>query len=48
MEYVGYGDGSDEVVIRGDLDVREFIALWSAMAGAHRSDERQRVGRSTT
>ncbi|MCB0987696.1 MAG: hypothetical protein KDB15_02980 [Microthrixaceae bacterium] len=28
MEYVGYGDGSDEVVIRGDLDAREFIAFW--------------------
>jgi 3-phenylpropionate/trans-cinnamate dioxygenase ferredoxin reductase subunit len=30
MEYTGYTepDGYDEVVIRGDLDAREFIAFW--------------------
>jgi 3-phenylpropionate/trans-cinnamate dioxygenase ferredoxin reductase subunit len=28
MEYVGHGDGTDEVVVRGDLDAREFIAFW--------------------
>ena len=29
MEYVGYADGGDDaVVVRGDLDAREFVALW--------------------
>jgi 3-phenylpropionate/trans-cinnamate dioxygenase ferredoxin reductase subunit len=28
MEYVGYGDGTDAVVVRGDRDAREFIAFW--------------------
>jgi len=28
MEYVGYAKGEDELVIRGDLDSREFIAFW--------------------
>jgi 3-phenylpropionate/trans-cinnamate dioxygenase ferredoxin reductase subunit len=28
MEYVGYGDASDDVTIRGDRDAREFIAFW--------------------
>jgi NADPH-dependent 2,4-dienoyl-CoA reductase/sulfur reductase-like enzyme len=28
MEYVGYADADDEVVVRGDLDGREFVALW--------------------
>lgn len=28
MEYVGYADGEDELVIRGDVDGREFIAFW--------------------
>lgn len=28
MEYVGRGDGSNDVVIRGDLDSGEFIAFW--------------------
>jgi hypothetical protein len=28
MEYVGHGDPEDLVVIRGDLDAREFIAFW--------------------
>ena len=28
MEYVGLGTSSDEVVVRGDLDPREFIAFW--------------------
>ena len=28
MEYVGYGDGNDAVVIRGDRDAYEFIAFW--------------------
>jgi 3-phenylpropionate/trans-cinnamate dioxygenase ferredoxin reductase subunit len=28
MEYVGYAGADDDVVIRGDLDAREFVALW--------------------
>jgi 3-phenylpropionate/trans-cinnamate dioxygenase ferredoxin reductase subunit len=28
MEYSGHGEGADEVVIRGDMDAREFIAFW--------------------
>jgi 3-phenylpropionate/trans-cinnamate dioxygenase ferredoxin reductase subunit len=28
MEYVGHADGWDEVVVRGDLAGREFIAFW--------------------
>lgn len=28
MEYVGYGSTNDEVLVRGDLDSREFIAFW--------------------
>jgi 3-phenylpropionate/trans-cinnamate dioxygenase ferredoxin reductase subunit len=28
MEYSGLADASDEVVIRGDLEAREFIAFW--------------------
>ncbi len=28
MEYVGYGDGTDAVVVRGDRDALEFIAFW--------------------
>lgn len=28
MEYVGLGDPDDEVVVRGDLGAREFIAFW--------------------
>jgi 3-phenylpropionate/trans-cinnamate dioxygenase ferredoxin reductase component len=28
MEYSGYADASDEVVFRGDLSSREFIAFW--------------------
>jgi 3-phenylpropionate/trans-cinnamate dioxygenase ferredoxin reductase subunit len=28
MEYVGHGDGSDPVVVRGDRDAREFVAFW--------------------
>ena len=28
MEYVGYGDAGDEVIVRGDLATREFIAFW--------------------
>ncbi|MGH9183882.1 MAG: NAD(P)/FAD-dependent oxidoreductase [Acidimicrobiales bacterium] len=28
MEYVGHGDGSDDVVTRGDVRAREFIAFW--------------------
>jgi 3-phenylpropionate/trans-cinnamate dioxygenase ferredoxin reductase subunit len=31
MEYVGHvGDGYDQVVVRGDLEAREFIAFWLA------------------
>ena len=28
MEYTGLGDPDDEVVVRGDLGTREFIAFW--------------------
>jgi 3-phenylpropionate/trans-cinnamate dioxygenase ferredoxin reductase subunit len=28
MEYVGYGDPSDAVVVRGSVAEREFIAFW--------------------
>jgi 3-phenylpropionate/trans-cinnamate dioxygenase ferredoxin reductase subunit len=28
MEYTGYSRPTDEVVVRGDLDSREFIAFW--------------------
>jgi 3-phenylpropionate/trans-cinnamate dioxygenase ferredoxin reductase subunit len=28
MEYVGYSDPSDRIVVRGDLAAREFIAFW--------------------
>ncbi len=28
MEYVGFGSGEDEVLTRGDVDSREFIAWW--------------------
>jgi nitrite reductase/ring-hydroxylating ferredoxin subunit len=28
MEYTGYADGYDRVVVRGDLTTREFIAFW--------------------
>jgi 3-phenylpropionate/trans-cinnamate dioxygenase ferredoxin reductase subunit len=28
MEYSGFASSDDEVVIRGDLDAREFIAFW--------------------
>jgi len=28
MEYVGRGAADDEVVVRGDLDAREFVAFW--------------------
>jgi len=28
MEYVGYTDGSEEVVFRGDVESGEFIAFW--------------------
>ena len=28
MEYVGHGDPGDDVVIRGSLHAREFIAFW--------------------
>jgi 3-phenylpropionate/trans-cinnamate dioxygenase ferredoxin reductase subunit len=28
MEYVGYAEGDDEVVTRGDVTGREFIAFW--------------------
>jgi 3-phenylpropionate/trans-cinnamate dioxygenase ferredoxin reductase subunit len=30
MEYSGFATGSEEVVIRGDLAAREFIAFWLA------------------
>ena len=29
MEYVGYASADDDVVVRGDLDGREFVALWT-------------------
>ncbi len=28
MEYAGYATGEDEVVFRGDVDAREFVAFW--------------------
>jgi 3-phenylpropionate/trans-cinnamate dioxygenase ferredoxin reductase component len=28
MEYVGLSSSSDELVVRGDLDAREFVAFW--------------------
>jgi 3-phenylpropionate/trans-cinnamate dioxygenase ferredoxin reductase component len=28
MEYTGYAVGRDEVVLRGDVERREFIAFW--------------------
>jgi 3-phenylpropionate/trans-cinnamate dioxygenase ferredoxin reductase subunit len=28
MEYVGLNSSSDELVVRGDLDAREFVAFW--------------------
>jgi 3-phenylpropionate/trans-cinnamate dioxygenase ferredoxin reductase component len=28
MEYVGLGGSGDDLVVRGDLDAREFIAFW--------------------
>jgi 3-phenylpropionate/trans-cinnamate dioxygenase ferredoxin reductase subunit len=28
MEYVGYATDWDEVIFRGDLEAREFIAFW--------------------
>jgi 3-phenylpropionate/trans-cinnamate dioxygenase ferredoxin reductase subunit len=28
MEYVGLSNSSDELVVRGDLDAREFVAFW--------------------
>lgn len=28
MEYVGYVDGSEELVVRGDIESGEFIAFW--------------------
>jgi NADPH-dependent 2,4-dienoyl-CoA reductase/sulfur reductase-like enzyme len=30
MEYSGFASGSDEVVIRGDVATREFVAFWLA------------------
>ena len=30
MEYTGFASGSEEVVIRGDLRAREFVAFWLA------------------
>jgi 3-phenylpropionate/trans-cinnamate dioxygenase ferredoxin reductase subunit len=30
MEYSGFASGDDQVVIRGDLDAREFVAFWVA------------------
>jgi 3-phenylpropionate/trans-cinnamate dioxygenase ferredoxin reductase subunit len=28
MEYVGYGQDGDELIVRGDLESRKFIAFW--------------------
>ena len=33
MEYVGLADADDEVVIRGDLAAREFVAVWCSSEG---------------
>ena len=29
MEYLGYAGADDDVVVHGDLDAREFVALWT-------------------
>jgi 3-phenylpropionate/trans-cinnamate dioxygenase ferredoxin reductase component len=29
MEYLGYASADDDVVVHGDLDKREFVALWT-------------------
>jgi 3-phenylpropionate/trans-cinnamate dioxygenase ferredoxin reductase component len=29
MEYLGYAEPDDDVVVYGDLDAREFVALWT-------------------
>ncbi|MFD2348135.1 FAD-dependent oxidoreductase [Nonomuraea ferruginea] len=47
MEYTGYvrpGE-ADDVVIRGDLDSREYIAFWLAEGRVVAEHERQRLGR---
>jgi 3-phenylpropionate/trans-cinnamate dioxygenase ferredoxin reductase subunit len=28
LEYVGHGAGTDDVVVRGDVEAREFVAFW--------------------
>ena len=37
MEYAGYATDWDEVVFRGDVDAREFIAFWLATAACSRA-----------
>ncbi len=46
MEYVGYvePDGYDQVVFRGDVGKREFIAFWLADGKIPGRHERQRLG----
>jgi 3-phenylpropionate/trans-cinnamate dioxygenase ferredoxin reductase subunit len=29
MEYLGYAEPDDDVVVHGDLDARAFVALWT-------------------
>ena len=45
MEYGGFASSSDEVVIRGDVAEREFIAFWLVGRAGRRRDERERLGR---
>ena len=45
MEYVGYASADDEVVVRGDLDGREFVAFWVRDGRVVAGHERQRLGR---
>ena len=45
MEYVGLSSSTDELVVRGDLDAREFVAFWHRDGVVSRGDERERLGR---
>ena len=45
-EYRGLADpASDQLVVRGDLDAREFIAFWLRDGSGGRRAEREHVGR---
>ena len=45
MEYSGYATEWDEVVFRGDVAAREFIAFWLRGRAARRRPEHERLGR---